>query len=132
MLPASIRVLQERQPKSQRHDVHFRVINRLSPMNQPGLQDQLFERILERYPRKSDAVEALCELLNTTKDPVYRRLRGDTLLVPEELTLLARHYHISLDGLIFNRDDNVVCSFNAFSHQVKNFEDYLGGFCSRL
>lgn len=97
-------------------------------MTQPGLQEQLFEQILGRYPRKSDAVEALCHLLHTTKDPVYRRLRGDTVLSPEEVTLLARYYQISLDSLIFNQTDTVVCNFNAFSRPISSFEDYLSTF----
>ena len=97
-------------------------------MIQPGLQDQLFEHILQQYSRKSDAVEALCTLLNSSKDPVYRRLRGDTVLSPSEMALLARHYRISLDALVFEKSDNVVCSFNAFSNEVRSFEDYLEAF----
>ncbi len=97
-------------------------------MPQFDLQDRIFDLILSRYPRRVDAVDALCDLLHSSKDPVYRRLRGDTALSPAELTLLAQHYQLSLDALVFGQSDNLVCSFNAFSSQVKDFADYLGGF----
>jgi hypothetical protein len=97
-------------------------------MLQPTLQDRLFELILNRYARRADAVEALCTLLNLAKDPVYRRLRGDTFLPPEELKVLALHYGISLDALVTGGSDNVVCNFNAFSRRIKDFSDYLSNF----
>jgi hypothetical protein len=97
-------------------------------MSNPSLQDQLFEIILHRYPRRVDAVDDLCQLLNLAKDPVYRRLRGDTFLPPDELSLLARHFGISLDALVMGASDNVVCNFNAFSRKIKDFSDYLVGF----
>lgn len=94
-------------------------------MLQPTLQDQLFEIILSRFARRADAVDQLSELLNLAKDPVYRRLRGDTFLSPQEMGLLARHFRISLDTLIIGQSDNVVFDYNAFSHKITNFSDYL-------
>ena len=102
------------------------------PMYPISLQDRLFDLILQRFPRKSDAIEALCQLLNSSKDPVYRRLRGETFLTSPELELLARHYQISLDSLVFEKSDALVCRFNAFSNPVKSFEDYLGAFVADL
>lgn len=99
-------------------------------MTRPTLQEQLFEHILARYPRRADAVEALCQILNTTKDPVYRRLRGDTFLSPQELSTLALHFRISLDALVVGQSDNVLCNFSAFSHKLTDFTDYLEGFAA--
>jgi hypothetical protein len=97
-------------------------------MTKPSLQEQVFELILARYPRRADAVEDLCQILNLAKDPVYRRLRNDTFLSPQELTTLALHFRISLDTLVVGRSDNVVCQFNAFSRKLSDFTDYLAGF----
>lgn len=94
-------------------------------MLQSTLQDQLFEIILTRFARRADAVDELCNLLNLAKDPVYRRLRGDTFLAPQELALLAQHYRISLDALVIGQSDNVVFDFNAFSRKINSFSDYL-------
>lgn len=94
-------------------------------MLQPTLQDQLFEIILSRFPRRADAVDELCDLLNLAKDPIYRRLRGDTFLSPQELAKLAVHYRISLDALTVGQSDNVVFNYNAFSRKITSFSDYL-------
>lgn len=101
-------------------------------MQQKNLQDQLFEIILSRYPRRADAVDDLIQLLNLGKDPIYRRLRSDTFLSPQELTTLALHYRISLDELVIGQSDNVVCNFNAFSRRVTGFSDYLENFIADL
>lgn len=95
-----------------------------------NLQERLFDKIMARYERRADAVEDLCRILNSTKDPVYRRLRGVTLLAPDELQLLAIHYNISLDRLIFTESTKLVCSFRPINHKVNNFEDYLTYFNS--
>lgn len=99
-------------------------------MTPPTLQEQLFEIILTRYRRRAEAVDDLCRILNLAKDPVYRRLRGDTFLSPQELSTLALHYRISLDALIVGHSDNVVCQFNAFSRKLSDFTDYLQGFAA--
>lgn len=89
------------------------------------LQDYLFQKIIDRYPKKSTAVEELGKQLSVGKDAVYRRLSGQTLLGVDELVDLARNYNISLDDFLFNRNDAVVCSYNSFSNSVKSFRDYL-------
>lgn len=94
-------------------------------MQQASLQDRLFELVLDRYPRRSDAVDELCNLLNLAKDPVYRRLRGDTFLSPQEIELLAQHFRISLDALLMQQSDAVVFDFNAFSRKIASFSDYM-------
>jgi len=94
-------------------------------MLQPTIQDHFFEQILHRFSRRADAVDELCGLLNLAKDPVYRRLRGDTFLTPQELGLLSKHYRISLDALIIGQSDNVMFDYNAFSRKITSFSDYL-------
>lgn len=96
------------------------------------LQEQLFEKILQRYFRRSDAVEDLCELLNLAKDPIYRRLRGDTFLSPQEMAILSLHYQISLDALIAGKSEQFLCSFNDFSRKIKDFSDYLEAYIADL
>ena len=101
-------------------------------MSEPNLQEQFFDLLLSRYPRRADAVEELSQLLHLAKDAIYRRMRGDTFLSPAELSKLARHYHISLDALMLGQTNNVLFDFNAFSHKLNDFTDYLGGFIADL
>lgn len=92
---------------------------------QENLQHLLLERIIESFPKKVEAVDALCKLLSVSKDAVYRRLRGDTLLTPSEIGLLARHFRISLDDLVLSGSDSVYFSLSAFSTPIESVEDYL-------
>lgn len=90
-----------------------------------SFQEKFLDAIISRYERRADAVEDLCRILNSTKDPVYRRMRGDTLLTPQEISLLALHFNISLDRLVFSESSKLVCSFKPISKKVHNFEEYL-------
>ncbi len=94
-------------------------------MQPTSFQERLLAKILSRYERRSDAVDDLCRILGSTKDPVYRRLRGDTLLTPQEMELLAIHYNISLDRLVFTNSTKLVCSFTPINKKIHNFEEYL-------
>ena len=89
------------------------------------LQLYVLDEILSRFPSRPDAVETLCKLLGRRSDAVYRRMRGDTLLSPDELSLLARKFEISLDKFVFEKSDSVVFTFNPFSQKVRSFDDYL-------
>jgi hypothetical protein len=91
-------------------------------------QERFFDIILSRYERRAEAVDALCRILNTTRDPVYRRLRGDTLLTPQEISLLALHFNISIDRLVFGQSSKLVCTFKPISSKVRDFADYLTDF----
>ena len=66
-----------------------------------NLQQALFDQIISRFPNKTAAVAEISEVLGLGRDPVYRRMRGDTILTPDELSELSRTFHISLDELIF-------------------------------
>ena len=94
-------------------------------MNDRPLQELLFDRILFRYQRKGDAVDDLSELLHVGRDAIYRRLRSDTSLSPDELSLLATHYQISIDDLRAEQSDLVLFNFNAFTRPVRSFDEYL-------
>ncbi len=99
---------------------------------QDSLQSELIEQVLRFFPKKADAVAQLSSLLNLGRDAVYRRLRGDTMLTPDELRLLAREFGISLDALVFGETDSVFFTFNAFSQEINRVEDYLQGFHHHL
>ncbi len=92
---------------------------------QDNLQQELLDRILASYTKKVDAVEVLCKLLSVSKDAVYRRLRGDTLLTPNEIGVLAKHFGISLDNLILSGSSSVHFSMSAFTTPIESTEDYL-------
>lgn len=97
-----------------------------------AFQSKFFEQILSKFPKKSLAVEELSELLAVGKDAIYRRLRGDTLLTPDELQQLSLKYHISLDAMIYDTNNTVFCNYNAFTQKVTNFHQYLEGILGQI
>jgi uncharacterized glyoxalase superfamily protein PhnB len=90
-------------------------------------QNLLFNELLKRFPRKADAVEELSGMFNLGKDAIYRRMRGDSILTPDELKEIATKYKISLDSLAFEGSNAVFFNYNSFLVKIESFEDYLGG-----
>ncbi len=89
------------------------------------LQDQILGEVLSRYPKRSAAVESLSKLLGVCHDAIYRRFRGDTILSPNEIELLARTYNLSIDSYIYNRSDSLFFSYSGFAEKISNMGEYL-------
>lgn len=94
-------------------------------MRQVHLQDRLFDAIAEQFEIRAHMVDDLCRVLEIAKDGIYRRLRRQSFLTIEELETLVRHYKISLDRILFERDDTVLFSYSAIGRQVRTYDDYL-------
>jgi hypothetical protein len=90
-------------------------------------QHLFFGELLKRFPRKADAVEALSEMFSLGKDAIYRRMRGDSVLTPDELREIAVKHRISLDSLAFEGSNSVFFNFNSFINKIETFEDFLKG-----
>lgn len=89
------------------------------------LQDQLLDAILVQFPKRSTAVEALSKMLGIGKDAVYRRLRGDTLLTPNEVRQLAQTFKISLDALVFDDSEMFIMAYGFAKKPVSDFQTFL-------
>lgn len=96
------------------------------------LQQVLLEQIIGSFKKKSDAVERISELLHLGKDAVYRRLRGETLLTPKEIQLLATAFGISLDSLVFQNTNSLIFSMNALSGKIHTFRDFFEGLSANI
>ena len=75
------------------------------------LHTNLLNQIVSNYSRRSEAVNALSEILRITPDAIYRRLRGESLLNAEEVERLAVHYGVSLDALMETNSRHVTFDF---------------------
>ena len=62
--------------------------------------DNFLNALEERFPRKSDLVSALAELLPLERESLYRRLRKEVYFSAEETMLVAQAWNISLDNII--------------------------------
>lgn len=96
------------------------------------LQKQFLDVLVRKFSKKAEAVEEISETLSISRDGAYRRLRGGSVLTPEEMQVLAIKHRISIDELIFKKTDKVFFTFNSFTQPVKKFEDYLNGLNQNL
>jgi len=62
--------------------------------------DVFLQKLEERFPRKSDLVNALMDVLHIEKESIYRRLRQDVFFSSEEIMKIAGAWNISLDNII--------------------------------
>jgi hypothetical protein len=89
------------------------------------LQQKLFDEILTRFPRKSEAIHELTEVLSVNRDGIYRRLRGDTFLTAPEIQLLSVRYGISLDELAHEDTNKILFYYSLYEQDIKSFWDFL-------
>jgi hypothetical protein len=61
--------------------------------------DNFLAALAERYPQKSNLVDALMDVLPLEKESIYRRLRKDTYFTLEEAMIIAGAWNISLDNI---------------------------------
>ncbi len=92
-----------------------------------NIQELIFESVLEKFEKRSHAVEYLGKILDAGKDSVYRRLRGDTLLTPDEIAIISEKVGISLDQIIFQNSSKVVFSAPTLERSIKNNTQFLEG-----
>jgi hypothetical protein len=107
--------------RKEKHNTH----NITTKSFMKNLQEKIIDVILSRFPKKSDAISGMSEVLGIGTDPIYRRVRGETPLTAEEIMLLSQKFNISLDALVYENTDTLVFSYNPFSQPVKTFEDYI-------
>jgi hypothetical protein len=88
-------------------------------------QKQLFEAVQGKFSRKQDMILFLSDLLSVSNDGVYRRLRGDTILTPDEIAILATKFRISLDKILYGQSDSQLFSYNLLSSPIKSFRNYI-------
>lgn len=94
-------------------------------MTTPDLQRNLLQKVVDRFPKKSMAVKELSKLLQVSPDGIYRRLRGDSILSPKEISLLAHAFNLSVDSILFRESDQVLFTYSLFSRPITSIDDYL-------
>ena len=87
--------------------------------------DAFLKVLEERYPRKSDLVNALMDVLTLEKESIYRRLRKDVYFTAEETMHIASVWNISLDNIIStNPDKTRPFHFNMIEYVGAREADY--------
>lgn len=88
-------------------------------------QDFLFQRIKALLPPNQTIVDAISELLNISTDSAYRRIRGETLLVLDEVSILCNHFSFSMDQLLNLKTNSVLFQNIRVDTNNYSYEQYL-------
>jgi hypothetical protein len=95
-------------------------------------QDALFQRIKEMLPPDSSLVDVVSDILHVSSDSSYRRIRGETPLVLEEVRQLCHHFKISLDRLFDLKTGSVLFQNVRINNQHYSYEEYISGLLGLL
>jgi len=89
------------------------------------LQDKLFDEIKLKLPPHHSLVIAISELLDLSLDSTYRRIRGEKLLVFDEIHKLALEFNISLDKIFQIDSDAFLFNGRTINNSDFNYEEWL-------
>ncbi len=98
----------------------------------PSTQDILFQRIREKLPPNGSLSEAVADALSLSNDSAYRRIRGETPLVIEEVSTLCSKFNISADYLFHLETASVLFTPVQLDNEHYSFETYLAGILKNL
>ena len=105
-------------------------------MNNPAvaenIQSVFLEQIRQRLPKNLSLADELAGILSVSRDSIYRRIRGETVLSLEEVKKLCNHYKVSLDSLLSPNSE--IISFHKRSIDAIDFtfEKWLNSLLSNL
>jgi hypothetical protein len=88
-------------------------------------QEFLFQRIKELIPPDASMVDVVSGILHVSTDSAYRRIRGETPMVLDEVKLLCQHFKISLDQLLNVQSGATLFRNVRINTETYNYETYL-------
>ena len=100
------------------------------PLN--NAQQYLFERIRELIPQDTSLVSAVAEVLHISEDSTYRRIRGETPLVLDELKELCVAFHLSIDQLLQVSNNSTLFETIRIHNASYTFDAFLTDIVKRL
>lgn len=96
------------------------------------IQKAFLTRVKSVVPANVSFVDELADLLNTSNDSAYRRLRGDTLLSIDEIALICQHFKVPFETQ--TQVDTATVSFNYFklNDEEERFKHWLNSMCNNV
>ncbi|WP_116106706.1 hypothetical protein [Lewinella sp. IMCC34191] len=90
-------------------------------MSPSDFQRRYFTNLSKRFDSKQAMIEAIAELLHLSRDAIYRRVRGDSQLMANELAELARTF----DQPMPDGQYQIPFRYNRSEVDIRSPEDYL-------
>jgi transcriptional regulator with XRE-family HTH domain len=88
------------------------------------LQDNFFQKIKDVLSPNASFADEIADVLNVSKDSVYRRLRNETSLSLEEIITLSEHFKVPFDLMEKQGGDAVTFTYREMNNQL-DFKNYL-------
>ena len=85
--------------------------------------DIFIEALYKKYPKKSDLLQALMDLLFIEREAVYRRLRQDVLFTVHEIAKISTAWNISLDAIIGINSGQIPFQMHQMNYIVPSEEE---------
>jgi hypothetical protein len=96
-------------------------------MDTIAIQQELFKIIRSKIPEHLALADEIANVLDTSTDSAYRRMRGETIISLDELGKLCLHYHISLDELMNIQTGAFLFQGQLIESSSFRFDEYLKG-----
>lgn len=97
----------------------------MQPLSTSNIQSIFLDQIRQILPKNLSFPDELAEVLNVSRDSVYRRIRGETILSLEEVKKLCGHYKISLDALLSPSSELISFRKRRIDHDNFTLEKWL-------
>jgi hypothetical protein len=91
------------------------------------IQLSFLNKVKQALPVNLSMVDELAELLSTSNDSAYRRMRGETLLSIDEIALICRHFKVSFDTQSQADTGSVLFNYFKIEGKAENFALWLTG-----
>lgn len=95
-------------------------------------QDFLFQRIKELLPSGSSMADVVSGILHVSTDSAYRRIRGETPIVLDEVRQLCQHFNISLDQLLQVKSSSVLFQDIRIRPNQYTYRQFLQGILAQV
>src|SRR6476620_11210490 len=97
-----------------------------------NIQSQFLDQIKKRISSNLSFSDELDEILNISRDSVYRRIRGETILSLEEAKILFNHFGVSIDALFSDSSEMVIFHRRVVDNKDYNIEKWLNSILKNL
>lgn len=102
-------------------------------MNAPdSIQAIFLEQVRKNLGPNLSFADELAELLNISRDSGYRRIRGETILSLDEVSILSQRFGVSVDAFLSPQADTVSFQLRAFDSSKFSFEKWLRAILGHL
>lgn len=89
------------------------------------IQKAFIQKVRGSFPSNQSFVDELAELLNTSNDSAYRRIRGETLLGIDEIALICRHFRVAFEPFALS-SETATFSYHKLRDDPDGFSRWFG------